>query len=80
MQDNSQFTTSDLGQASYLSAIGYRCVAVRPVPGDRYRCEFVFPPEAARVAEDYFLGATVEAQRFMLILRELKARLRCVRQ
>jgi len=70
-----QFHTTDLGEASYLMAIGHPCLDICPIDGQPGRYRFCFASEAARVVEDFYRGAKVEAQRLLLIERELKGRL-----
>ncbi len=75
------YTTSDLGEASYIAASGYSVLDIRPTPSSHHRLEFVFDSNAEPVGKDYYLGATVEAQRLVMIFRELKGRIfRTLRQ
>ena len=75
MDNGDQFHTSDLGEASYLMAVGHACLEIRPVDGDPARYRFCFPSEAARAVEDFYRGAKVEAHRLLLMERKLKGRL-----
>ncbi len=75
MDNGDQFHTSDLGEASYLMAVGHACLEIRPVEGDPGRYAFVFGPGAAEAVRKFYEGATVEAHRLLLMERELKGRL-----
>ncbi len=75
MDNGDQFHTSDLGEASYLMAVGHACLDIRPVDVEPGRYRFCFPSEAARAVEDFYRGAKVEAHRLLLMERELKGRL-----
>ncbi len=78
---NHHYTTSDVGEASYIAASGYSVLDIRPAPSSHHRLEFVFDSNAEPVGKDYYLGATVEAQRLVMIFRELKGRIfRTLRQ
>ncbi len=77
---DTDYTTSDLGEASYIGT-KYPALDIRPAPSSPHRLEFVFDPGAASMGKDYYRGATVEAQRLLMVFRELKGRLfRTLRQ
>jgi len=56
MDNGDQFHTSDLGEASYLMAVGHACLDIRPVDVEPGRYRFCFPSEAARAVEDFYRG------------------------
>ena len=72
---DNEYHTSDLGEASYLMAVGHACLDIRPIDGDCGRYALVFGPEAADAVREFYRGAKVEAQRLLLMERELKGRL-----
>jgi len=69
MRDD-DYSTSDLGLAAFLLALGFPLLDLRGSPG-RPRV-FVFPVAAAANATRYFAGATVEARRYAAAIRDLK--------
>ncbi len=73
-QPDTDYTTSDLGEASYIG-MKYPVLDIRPAPSSSHRLEFVFDPGAELMGKDYYRGATVEAQRLLMVFRELKGRL-----
>ncbi len=73
--DKGTFRTVDLGEAAYIATVGYPVLSLCAAKGDPQRYEFVFPPEAKEVGEDYYRGGAIEAQRLVMIYRDLKGRL-----
>ncbi len=80
MDKQPDYTTTDLGEASHIGT-EYPVLDIRPAPSSPHRLEFVFDSDAASMGKDYYRGATVEAQRLLMVFRELKGRLfRTLRQ
>ncbi len=67
---DSEYSTSDLGLAAFLLALGHPLQDLRGSPG-RPRT-FVFPVAAAAAAPSYYAGATIEARRYASAIRDLK--------
>jgi len=75
------YTTTDIGTASYLVCKEFHVQEIRRLPGKAFRCEFIFGPEAAAEADRYFTGgANVDARQLMTEQRSLRGRLRGLRQ
>ncbi len=73
--DKPIFATSDLGEAAYINTDGYPVLDIRPVAGDSGKYEFVFDEAARLVGAEYYRGGQIEAQRLVMIYRDLKGRL-----
>ncbi len=67
---NDEYSTSDLGLAAFLLALGHPLLDLRGSPG--HPRSFVFPVAAAAAAPSYFAGATVEARKYAAAIRDLK--------
>jgi hypothetical protein len=67
---NEPYSTTDLGQAAYVLALGYKLLRVDD--GAEWRKVFVFVPEATAHADGYWGGATVPARAYFHALRDLK--------
>ncbi len=68
------YTTSDIGEAAFIVAHGFRVLDICPEPGDTKRLLFCFTIEAEETGRAYYAGAEVSAQRFATIYKQLKGR------
>jgi hypothetical protein len=73
MPTDTAYRTPDLGQAAYIVVRGFPLVAIEGVA--RERRVFVFADGARAVADEFFAGGLVSAERYAAALRTVKAKL-----
>jgi len=66
------YTTQDLGLASFLVASGFSTVEIK----HGRKATFIFPASARNRADDYWEETTIKPSLLIATLRELKARLK----
>ncbi len=72
MDPSDEYPTSDFPLACYLHATGHRLLRLE---GPQQRARFVFAEVSAQDVRMFYAGATVEAQRLLASVRELKSAL-----
>ena len=80
MEMDEQFSTRDLGEAAYLVTVGISYLGIERGGGDTRQCAFIFPASAREAVGSYHRGAEVEAQKLLMVYKELKGRLIRLRQ
>ncbi len=72
------FSTSDLGCAACVVALGTELLAILPDEGGR--CAFQFSAKAKSIAERYWAGdQSIDASLFFSSLKNLKSRIYAIR-
>ncbi len=67
-----EYPTSDFPLACFLHATGHRLLRLE---GPQQRTRFIFAGVSAQDVRSFYAGATVEAQRLLASIRELKGAL-----